>query len=53
MRKDERKANENTTTEGVIRCREKISEMVNQIENEKFLSQIVTILKKHIEKRGD
>lgn len=32
--------------------REKIIEMVGQIEDEKFLSQIHTILKKHIEKRG-
>ena len=33
-------------------CRGKIVEMVGQIENEKFLNQICTILKKHIEKRG-
>lgn len=32
--------------------RGKIVEMVGQIENEKFLNQICTILKKHIEKRG-
>ena len=38
---------------GVKWYREKIFEMVGQIENEKFLSQIHTILKKHIEKRGD
>ena len=28
-------------------CRGKIVEMVGQIENEKFLNQICTILKKH------
>ncbi len=32
--------------------RDKIIEMVGQIEDEKFLNQIRTILKKHIEKRG-
>lgn len=39
-------------TEEVKRCREKIIEMVGQIEDEKFLNQIHTILRKHIEKRG-
>ena len=38
---------------GVKWYREKIVEMVGQIEDEKFLYQIHTILKKHIEKRGD
>lgn len=32
--------------------REKIVEMIRQIEDAKFLIQIHTILKKHIEKRG-
>lgn len=32
--------------------RDKIIKMINQIDNEKFLKQIHTILKKHIEKRG-
>lgn len=38
--------------EGVKWYREKIVEMIGQIEDEKFLNQIHTILKKHIEKRG-
>lgn len=33
--------------------REKIIEMVEKIENIKFLRQIWTILKKHMEKGGD
>lgn len=37
---------------GVKWYREKIIEMVESIKDEKFLSQIHTILKKHIEKRG-
>lgn len=37
---------------GVEWYREKIVEMVGRIEDEKFLNQIHTILKKHIEKRG-
>ena len=45
--------NEENYGGGVKWYREKIVEMVGQIENEKFLSQIHTILKKHIEKRGD
>lgn len=32
--------------------REKIIEMINQIDDEKFLNQIRIILKRHIEKRG-
>ncbi len=32
--------------------KEKIIEMVEKIQDEKFLIQIHTILKKHIEKRG-
>ena len=32
--------------------RHKIIEMTNQIEDERFLNQIRTILKRHIEKRG-
>lgn len=32
--------------------REQIIEMVKKIENKKFLAQVWTILKKHIEKRG-
>lgn len=38
---------------GVKWYREKIVEMVESIKDEKFLIQIHTILKKHIEKRGD
>lgn len=38
---------------GVKWYKENIVEMVEKIEEEKFLSQIHTILKKHIEKRGD
>lgn len=33
--------------------RKEIIEMVKKIENQKFLMQIWTILKRHIEKRGD
>lgn len=33
--------------------KEEIMEMVEKIENQKFLMQIWTILKRHIEKRGD
>lgn len=36
----------------IKKLREKIVEMVGKIEEEKFLSQIYTILNKHIEKRG-
>lgn len=32
--------------------RDKIAEMISQIEDENFLNQIRIILKKHIEKRG-
>lgn len=39
-------------SEEVKLYREKIIEMVEQIEDEKFLNQIHTILRKHIEKRG-
>lgn len=38
---------------GVKWYREKIVDMVESIKDEKFLIQIHTILKKHIEKRGD
>lgn len=44
--------NENMFWGGVKWYREKIIDMVNQIENEKFLNQIRIILKRHIEKRG-
>lgn len=40
------------TSQRIQRYREKIVEMVGQIENEKFLNQIRIILKRHIEKRG-
>ncbi len=36
----------------VNQYRKKIIEMTNQIEDERFLNQIRTILKRHIEKRG-
>lgn len=52
--KNQTKTNVNEKIGGGVKWyREKIVEMVGQIENEKFLSQIHTILKKHIEKRGD
>lgn len=49
-----RKQNENQTNvlEGAEWYRKKIVEMVEQIENEKFLNQIYTILKRHVQKRG-
>lgn len=45
--------NEKSTGGGVKWYREKIVEIIGKIEDEKFLIQIHTILKKHIEKRGD
>lgn len=45
--------NQNISGGGVKWYREKIVEMVESIKDEKFLIQIHTILKKHIEKRGD
>lgn len=36
----------------VERYREKIIEMVREVEEKRFLNQIHTILKRHIEKRG-
>lgn len=51
--KNQKQNNENNYSGGGVKWyRKKIAEMVEQIENEKFLSQIHTILKKHIEKRG-
>ena len=46
-----KRKNENER-KGVNWYREKIIEMVRQIEDEKFLNQIRTILKRHIETRG-
>lgn len=37
---------------GVKSCKKKIISLLNQIDEERFLNQIYTILKKHIEKRG-
>lgn len=45
---DKRKDGVNQTTAAVYR--EKIVEMVNQIDDLKFLNQIRTILKRHLQK---
>ena len=50
--KDKRENAENLQMEGVMRCRKTGRELMNQINDEKFLCQIITILRKHIEKRG-
>lgn len=34
-------------------CKKQIIEMIEKIENEKFLRQIFIILKNHIKRRGD
>lgn len=55
-KKNERKRNQRIETLGeVMRCRRKINDALDEIEkegNERFLNQILTILNKHIEKRG-
>lgn len=52
--KNQKEMNENEKIlgGGVKWYREKIIDMVNRIEDEKFLNQIRIILKRHIEKRG-
>lgn len=53
IKKNKRKANNNLGKGGVLWYRKKIVDMVHKIEDEKYLNQILTILKKHIEKRGN
>lgn len=50
--KNQTKTNVNGKIGGVKSCKDKIISMIKQIDDEKFLNQIHTILKKHIEKRG-
>lgn len=52
MKRNEGETSGNLEMGGVKWYRKKIVEMVDQIESEKFLNQIRTLLKKHIEKEG-
>jgi len=51
--KNQKEINKNQKMGGVKWYKNQIFSMVEDIDDEKFLSQIHTILKKHIEKRGD
>lgn len=55
MKEEKRKMKKDLEVGGVEWYRRKIVDMIGQVENIKFLNQIFTILKKHIniKKRGD
>ena len=53
IKKNKGKMDKNLTEEKIRWYRERIIDLVHKIEDERFLNQILTILRKHIEKRGD